>query len=284
MPDQQDSQGTTGLRPGTMTALLRDLAAAPEAAEGSRPPLQAGEVVGRYEVRRELGRGGFGVVYQALDRELLREVALKVVQPGTTRAAEAQLAREAEAAARLSHPNLVTIHDVGQSPHGPYLVFELLRGQTLQQRLDAGPLPAGEALRVALEVARGLAHAHAEGVVHRDLKPSNVFVTERGQVKILDFGMAHAFGRRRLSGGTPAYMAPEQWLDDPEDERTDVFALGVMLFRMVTGRLPFPDAGGRWASAPVEAPPLAVPGPPGLEALVARMLSRAPGGRPRRGA
>jgi serine/threonine-protein kinase len=267
-----------------MTALLRELASTPEAADGERLPLLAGTVIGRYEVQRELGRGAFGVVYEARDRELLRAVALKVVQPGTARTGEAQLAREAEAVARLSHPNLVTIHDLGRSPQGPYLVFELLRGRTLQQRIDAGPVPVEEAVHVAAEVARGLAHAHAEGVLHRDLKPSNVFVTERGQVKVLDFGMAHAFGRQRVSGGTPAYMAPEQWLEEPEDERTDVFALGVMLYRMLAGTLPFPKADGRWASAPVDAPGLSVPAVPALEGLVARMLARAPAGRPRDGA
>jgi tetratricopeptide (TPR) repeat protein len=133
-------------------------------------------------------------------------------------------------------------------------------------------------------VARGLAHAHAEGVVHRDLKPSNVFVTNRGQVKILDFGMAHAFGRRRLSGGTPAYMAPEQWEDDPEDERTDVFALGVMLHRMLSGEYPFPEGEGRWSAEPATAPKLEVPGAPGLAEVVDRMLGKAPKGRPRDGA
>jgi Flp pilus assembly protein TadD len=129
-----------------------------------------------------------------------------------------------------------------------------------------------------------LAHAHAEGVVHRDLKPSNVFVTNRGAVKILDFGMAHAFGRRRVSGGTPAYMAPEQWEDNPEDERTDVFALGVMLHRMLAGEYPFPEDGGRWSAGVALAPMLNVPGQPELGALVRRMLSKVPVGRPRDGA
>jgi TolB-like protein/Flp pilus assembly protein TadD len=163
-------------------------------------------------------------------------------------------------------------------------VFELLRGKTLDLKLEEGPLPVQEAVHIATEVARGLAHAHAEGVIHRDLKPANVFVTNKGQVKILDFGMAHAFGRRRLSGGTPAYMAPEQWEDAPEDERTDVFALGVMLYRMLTGDYPFPEGKGRWSSEPATVRKLDVPGAPELAELVEKMLDPVPTHRPRDGA
>jgi adenylate cyclase len=272
------------VRPGALTALLAEVAATPERGEVEPPKLPPGTVMGRFEIVREVGRGGFGVVYEAKDRELGRLVALKSVRPGTAEEETEKVAREAEAIARLTHPNLVTLHDVGRSAAGPYLVFEFLRGQTLQERMSEGPLPVQEAVHVAVEVARGLAYAHSEGVVHRDLKPSNVFLTSRGQVKILDFGMAHAFGRRRISGGTPAYMAPEQWEDDPEDERTDVFALGVMLHRMLTGEYPFPEGKGRWAAEDGTAPKLDVPGAPGLAELVDGMLARTPKGRPRDGA
>ena len=139
-------------------------------------------------------------------------------------------------------------------------------------------------MHIATEVTRGLAHAHAEGVIHRDLKPANVFVTNKGQVKVLDFGMAHAFGRRRLSGGTPAYMAPEQWEDAPEDERTDVFALGVILYRMLTGEYPFPEGQGRWSAEPATVRKLDVPGTPELAELVEKMLDPAPTRSPRDGA
>jgi serine/threonine protein kinase/TolB-like protein/Tfp pilus assembly protein PilF len=279
-----DSGSPKGLKPGALSALLREIVATPEEPEAEPTPLLPGTIIGRFEIARELGRGAFGVVYEARDRELGRLVALKIVRPGRAEVDDSKIAREAEAVARLSHPNLVTLYDVGHSESGPYLVFELLRGKTLQERIDEGPLPVPAAVHVAVEISRGLAHAHAEGVVHRDLKPSNVFVGSRGQVKILDFGMAHAFGRRRVSGGTPAYMAPEQWADAPEDERTDVFALGVILYRMLSAEYPYPDDGGRWSSGPAEAPRLDVPGAPGLEALVGRMMEKAPTRRPRDGA
>jgi serine/threonine-protein kinase len=261
------------------------LAAIPERSESEPPPVHPGMAIGRFEILREVGRGGFGVVYEARDRELGRHVALKVVRHGRAAAQEDEVRREAEAIARLAHPNLVTLHDVGWSEVGAYLVLEFLSGTTLQERLERGPLPVEEAVHIATEVARGLAHAHAEGVVHRDLKPSNVFLTNGGLVKILDFGLAHAFGRRRVGGGTPAYMAPEQWEDDPEDERTDVFALGVLLYRMLSGEYPFREGQGRWSSEAARAPPdLDLPGAPGLAGLVHRMLEKAPRSRPRDGA
>jgi TolB-like protein/tetratricopeptide (TPR) repeat protein len=282
-----EGQGpSVSVRPGALTALLEQLAAAPEApAEAPElPSLQPGQVIGRFELVRELGRGGFGVVWEALDRDLRRKVAFKLVRPRKAGAGTEQLQREAEVVARLSHQNLVTLHDVGRCEQGAYLILELLRGETLQLRLDRGPVPLEEAMAIAKDVARGLAHAHAEGVVHRDLKPSNVFLTERGGAKIVDFGLAHAFGRRRVSGGTPAYMAPEQWNEDPEDERTDVFALGVMLHRMLSGEEPYSEDGGRWSSGSAEAPGLDVPGAPALGPLVGRMLEKAPHMRPRDGA
>jgi serine/threonine protein kinase/tetratricopeptide (TPR) repeat protein len=241
--------------------------------------------VGRFTLVRELGQGGFGVVWEARDRELGRSVAFKAVRAGGKAGLrEERLLREAEAAARLSHPNIVTLHDVGRCEWGPYLVLELLRGQTLADRLAQGQIPLREALRIAVEVARGVAHAHGQGVVHRDLKPANVFLCEDGQVKVLDFGLAHALGRRRQDGGTPAYMAPEQWKGAPEDERTDVFALGVIVFRMLAGQLPFPDDEGKSIQSQRKAPEMEVPGVPALGELVGRMLDKDATGRPRDGA
>jgi TolB-like protein/tetratricopeptide (TPR) repeat protein len=268
-------------RSHAMSALLLELATMSRRGPDWERVLRPGETVGRFELVREIGRGGFGIVYEARDRELGRSVAFKAVRPGRPTAAGADelLLREAEAIARLSHPNLVTLHDVGRCEQGPYLVLELLRGETLSERLSRGALPVQEALRVGAEVARGLAHAHGMGVTHRDLKPSNVFLCDGGHVKVLDFGMAHAFGRKRTLGGTPAYMAPEQWIDGSEDERTDVFALGVMIHQMVKGAVPLPEGGKSLEAGP--APRLEVPGCPALGALVARMLERSPGDRPR---
>jgi tetratricopeptide (TPR) repeat protein len=275
------------VRPGALSALLAELVRAPEApGDWARGPVPGEVVAGRFEILRELGRGGFGVVYEARDQELGRRVAFKAVRAGSNVALrEERLLREAESAASLSHPCIVTLHDVGRCEHGPYLVLELLRGQSLAERLASGPVPLGEALRIAAKVAEGLAHAHRQGVVHRDLTPGNVFLCEDGQVKVLDFGLAHAFGQRRQAGGTPAYMAPEQWRGAPEDERTDVFALGVVLYQALTGAPPFPgDDGGRAALGPRPAPALEVPGAPAVGVLVGRLLEKDPVRRPRDGA
>ncbi len=282
--DEHSPGGVSGaIRPGALSALLQEIAAAPASAgEAWDSGLRPGAVVGRFELVRELGRGGFGVVWEARDRELGRRVAFKAVRAGARRdLREERLLREAEAAAQLSHPNIVTLHDVGRSASGPYLVLELLDGKTLAERLSEGTVPAAEAVRTALEVAKGLAHAHAHGVVHRDLKPENVFLCRDGQVKVLDFGLSHAFGQRRVDGGTPAYMAPEQAKGAPEDERTDVFALGAMLFEMLSGRRPFEDE--KALRSPRPAPELEVPEAPGLGDLVARMLAKEPVERPRDG-
>ncbi len=268
-----------GVQPGALSALLRDLIAAPASESWSRG-LRPGAVVGRFELVRELGRGGFGIVFEARDRELGRAVAFKAVRPGSDpEPREERLLQEAETAARLAHPNIVHLYDAGRSEQGPYLVLELLHGQTLAVRLAQGPVSPGEALRIAREVATGVAHAHAHGVVHRDLKPENVFLCDDGQVKVLDFGLAHAFGRRRAPGGTPGYMAPEQRRGAPEDERTDVFALGMILYRMLAGAPAFAERAAPGDPAP--APAVALEGAPAVGPLLARMLEADPVKRPR---
>lgn len=256
----------------------------PESAPGSawHGALRPGLVVGRFELVREIGRGGFGVVYEARDRELGRMVAFKAICAGDRPdVREERLLQEAEAAARLSHPNIVTLHDVGRSEHGPYLVLELLHGSSLSARLAHGRLSVSEAVRVGVEVAKGLAHAHGRGVIHRDLTPSNIYLSDDGQVKLLDLGMAHAFGHRKLEGGTPAYMAPEQGRGAPEDERTDVFALGAVLYRMLANELPYGDQGAATGRGSRPAPSLEVAELPALGELVGRMLQRDPVERPR---
>jgi serine/threonine-protein kinase len=267
------------VRPGALSALLAELVL-PPAEEPASPwdaALRPGATIGRFELVREVGRGGFGVVWEARDTALGRTVAFKAVRLGARPGVrEERLLQEAEAAARLSHPNIVTLHDVGRCEQGPYLVLELLRGRTLAERLADGPMAVAEALRIASEIAKGLAHAHERGVVHRDLTPGNVFLCGDGQVKLLDLGLAHAFGRRKLEGGTPAYMAPEQERGAPEDERTDVYALGAILHHLLAGEPPF--APGARRGPP---PRLEVPGAPALGELVARCLAPDPVERPR---
>ena len=273
--------GGAGVRPGAFSELLAEVFRRP-LEDASRPGpsgFTAGQSVGRFELLREVGRGGFGVVYEARDRELGRSVAFKALKIGARlEVKQEQLLREADAAARLSHPNIVTLYDVGRCEQGPYLVFEFLRGQTLAERLQAGVAPS-EALRIAAEIARGVAHAHAHGVIHRDLKPSNVVLCDDGQAKVLDFGMAHVFGRRKLEGGSRAYMAPEQARGAPEDERTDVFAIGVMLFEMLSGQRPVEGDAPRGSRG--SSPALKLPQAPQLEVLVGQMLQPDPVARPR---
>ncbi len=287
MTDQPAGNQPTRAEPETrapdvsaqLSALLEELARAPDAdlAGAWQKGLKAGDEVGRFRLIKELGRGGFGVVYEAVDRELGRAVAFKAVRAGSRFAhlSEDFLRREAEAVGRLNHPGIVTLHDIGQGPTGPYLIFELLRGQTLTERLKQGPVPVRAAIQIATEITRSLAHAHKSGVVHRDLKPSNVFVAEDGAVKVLDFGLAFLFGRGGpASAGTPAYMAPEQWRSEPGDERVDLFALGCLLYQMLCGKLPYQvTLRGSEALSAGSPPSLAGPAVPApLRRLVARCL------------
>ena len=242
-------------------------------------------MAGRFELIRELGRGGFGLVFEARDLELSRSVAFKAIRPGRTRTLEKlakPLREEAEAVARLNHPNVVTLHDSGVHQGTPYLIMELLRGETLAARLRRGPLAPDQALRIAVEVARGLEAAHAAGVLHRDLKPGNVFLTEQDSVKLVDFGLASIMGRAALTAGTPAYMAPEQLRAEPEDARTDVYGAAAVLFESLRGSLPYAVTAGRSAvldPGPPPPPPVA-DAPPELVALLASALARDPASRP----
>jgi tetratricopeptide (TPR) repeat protein len=269
--------------PGLST-LLADLARTPDRGldEARARGPRVGDVVGRFELLREVGRGGFGVVFEARDRELNRSVAFKVIRPGRREQEPVRaesLRREAEAVAQLSHPNIVTLFDAGRCDSGPWLVFELLDGETLDRRMERGPMAAADALRVALGIARALVHAHARGVLHRDLKPGNVFLAGGGVPKVLDFGLAHVFGVESPRGaGTPGYMAPEQRRGEEEDARADVWAVGVILWEMLSGRRlgeqDFLEGGG----APPR--PAGAGIPAALEELVARCLSAEAAGRP----
>ncbi len=293
MSDEAQGQGErpapTGretLPRGAFSALLEEMAAAPEVSlsEGWEQRLKPGAVVGRFELLREVGRGGFGIVYEARDHDLGRLIAFKAIRPGPrTAPRDRWLLDEAEAVAQLNHPNIVTLHDVGTCESGPYLILELLRGETLEERLVRGPLPLREALRVAVGMARGLEHAHAAGVIHRDLKPGNVFLTEDGGVKLLDFGLAHFFEEEGAKeAGTRGFMAPEQRQGRPQDARADVYAAAVVLYVALCGRLPFGD--GPEEGKPSQGPPPPTPGiPQALQALLGEALASDPTRRPRSG-
>jgi len=231
---------TPELEPGDLSQLLEDLARVPRlpVPEQHFAGLPSGTKVGRFVIEREIGRGGFGVVYAANDPDLGRQVALKLLRQGiaVTRGETEWIHREAEAVARLNHPAIVTLHDSGSCEHGAFMVFELLQGEPLDVRIARGPIEPREALRITSAVAGALEHAHAAGVLHRDLKPANVFLCSSGVVKVLDFGVAQLFNRdARPTSGTPRYMAPEQRDGLAEDGRTDLYSLGVVLLAMLRG-------------------------------------------------
>ena len=205
--------------------------------------------IGPYEVVDRVGRGGMGVVYKGHDAALNRYVAIKAMAPqwSSDPAARRRFTREAQAAAAVSHPHVITIHDVGEWRGRPYLVMEFVTGASLQQRIDeGGPLELKELLRIGVQIASGLAAAHAQGLIHRDIKPSNIMLeNELARVKITDFGLARAVDDTRLTqygtlAGTPSYMAPEQARGEPIDRRTDLFSLGSVLYAMATGCVAFP--------------------------------------------
>jgi serine/threonine-protein kinase len=215
-----------------------------------------GRTLSHYEIVGEIGAGGMGVVYRARDTLLERFVALKVL-PSDAVADESRRRRflhEARAASALNHPNIITIHDILQADGIHAIVMEIVDGSSLQRRLVSGPLPTAQALAIAHQIADALAAAHAAGIIHRDLKPANVMLTERGQVKVLDFGIAKLDVMRASTDdgthtapltvmglvlGTAAYMSPEQARGEAVDGRTDVFSLGVVLYEMLSGKSPF---------------------------------------------
>lgn len=206
--------------------------------------------VGPYRLLRELGHGGMGDVYEAEDARLGRRVAIKFLPREASRDREAlrRFLREARAASALDHPNICTVHDLGEHEGRPYIVMARYEGETLRERLARGPLPVAEAREIALQLARALERAHEAEIVHRDLKPANVMLTRRGETKLLDFGIAKLGGEASLtstagSWGTPAYMSPEQVRGKPTDGRTDLWSLGAVLYEMIAGRRPFRGEG-----------------------------------------
>jgi Tol biopolymer transport system component len=261
--------------------------------------LPAGTRLGRYEILAPLGAGGMGEVYRARDTRLGRELAIKVLpEEIADRTRLRRFEQEARAAAALNHPNVLDVHDIGTHDGAPYVVSELLEGQTLRARLVGGALPVRMALDHALQIAHGLAAAHDKGIVHRDLKPDNVFITEEGRVKVLDFGLAKLIRRGLLveeddrtttrateSGtvmGTVGYMSPEQARGEEVDHRSDIFSFGAVLYEMLSGQRAF---RGETAVETMNAilnkdpPPFSsvnVALPPALERIVTRCLEKRP--------
>jgi Tol biopolymer transport system component len=262
--------------------------------------LAAGSRLGPYEIVGPLGAGGMGQVYCARDTRLHRDVAIKVLPPSVARDPErrARFEREAQAIAALSHPNVLAIHDTGSHDGELFVVTELLEGETLTERLKAGPLPIRKALDLAVQIARGLAAAHDKHIVHRDLKPENLFLLRDGRIKILDFGLARytpsaagvsetvpAISDPGLALGTVGYMAPEQVRGQPLDARADLFAFGAVLYEMLTGQRAFRrDTAAETLTAilrddPPEAPLSRADLSPALERIVQHCLEKDPAER-----
>ncbi|HUP48216.1 MAG TPA: protein kinase [Thermoanaerobaculia bacterium] len=262
--------------------------------------LAPGTILASYRIEKLLGKGGMGEVYLAEDLRLKRQVALKVLAPeirGDSHALQ-RFQREAEAAAALHHSNICTIHEIGEAVGRSFIVMELCEGSTLRERIARGPLPVEEALDLAIQIADALEEARRRSVVHRDIKSSNILVSERGQVKVLDFGLAkHTIPRGEeftsaptvldLTGpgvpvGTPSYMSPEQVLGKYVDHRSDIFSFGVVLYEMLAGRLPFVAASpGPLLDAILhhDPPPLARYNervPDALIRVLAKMLAKKP--------
>src|SRR5215831_11014309 len=266
--------------------------------------LAAGKKLGPYEILAPLGAGGMGEVYRARDTRLQREVAVKVLPSHLSASAEVRqrFEREAKTISQLSHPHICALHDVGSQDGVEYLVMEYLQGETLSDRLAKGALPLEQTLRYGTEIADALDKAHRQGIVHRDLKPSNVMITKTG-VKLLDFGLAKAMApaaskgsltslptQQRVSNltqegtilGTFQYMAPEQLEGKEADSRTDIFALGAVLYEMATGRKAFSGASqASLITAIMSADPPSIAAvqpmsPPALDRVVKTCLAKDP--------
>ena len=251
-----------------------------------------GKTISHYKILEKLGEGGMGVVYKAEDTKLDRYVALKFLSPRALGTEEemARFAREAKAAAALSHPNICTIHEIDDADGQTFIAMECVKGGNLKARIGAGPVEVADALDIAIQIAEGLAAAHKAKIVHRDIKPANIVVTPEGRAKIMDFGLAQMAGAAHLTRtgatvGTVAYMSPEQARGDDIDHRTDIWSLGVVLYEMVTGERPFRGARDQAIIYSIlnnePLPPAASRAgtPAALDAVVAKALAKNPTAR-----
>jgi TolB-like protein len=252
-----------------------------------------GRTVAHYKIIDKLGEGGMGVVYRAEDTRLKRIVALKFLPPDLTRdaAAKARFIHEAQAASSLEHPNICAIHEIRDTPEGQmFICMSYYPGEILKKTIESGPLPAETAIDIALQIARGLLRAHEAGVVHRDVKPANIIVTDRSEVKILDFGLAKLAGQSGLtkSGttvGTVAYMSPEQAKGEAVDQRADIWSLGIVLYEMMCGRVPFTSEYEQATiylilnNEPTPIADLRPDAPRELQGIIDRCLAKNPEGR-----
>ena len=245
---------------------------------------------GRYRLVELLGQGGMATIYRAADTQLGRDVAIKLLRPEYLRAPDfsSRFRQEAQNAASLNHPNVVSVYDYGEDPNGPYIVMELVDGEDLATILRRnGPLPASQAARISAAVARALAAAHARGIVHRDVKPGNVLIGRDGRVKVVDFGIARAVAEAQMTLpgttlGSVHYFSPEQARGETATNESDTYALGIVMYEMLTGVRPWEgDSAASVAlarlSGPVPDPALARPSvPPDLAAITRKALAPLP--------
>jgi len=252
-----------------------------------------GQTISHYHILEKLGEGGMGIVYKAEDLKLKRTVALKFLPADLTRDEEAKtrFVHEAQAASALQHPNICTIHDIDETvDHQLFIVMDWYDGQTLKEKIAGGPLKTEEATSDTIQIAQGLQQAHEKGIVHRDIKPANIIITNDGVAKILDFGLAKLAGGAKLTRtgstvGTAAYMSPEQARGLDVDLRTDIWSLGVVLFEMLTGKLPFRgehEAAMLYSIVHEEPQPISSllsDVPPDIKLSITNMLQKEPGER-----